>query len=388
MKERRLSFVRLMANGGLVPFNATPDGFQGEAAGAGPSRAKQPDLARRVHAATAGSRVIGHGKISQLTFVPGQRGPTKGKEKRWDVFRKALNTPETAFLFVERAPETRAFDRLNIDVCLFDELLKKHGGPQTFGGVRSWRAWRGLEGLVGGWNPNDILFGQGDDDEFAGLSQTTDRVEADTLLEVVNLAILKAYAALGQDRRQAALTNYMQHCERCGELNGDFVSVPVKYYRKFGLPGRRCAWGPSVHWLTKDVSFGQTGGRAKGRRGRPAEVHPAPRVHLVERSRGAAPPAAASLFSSRRPDASPRRRRGPRPSTGTRGTSMCAIASRLSRCRRCACASGIRRAITSRRCPLSWRRPVPGAISWQSMAPAPSHGPRATLQTQRRRQFQ
>ena len=82
-------------------------------------------------------------------------------------------------------------------------------------------------------------------------------VLADTLQEVVNLGALKENARAGTDRRPGGLAAYVARCEREGRpvpgMAGGFVAVPVQYYRKHALPGRRYPVGMAAQFLTREA---------------------------------------------------------------------------------------------------------------------------------------
>ena len=73
------------------------------------------------------------------------------------------------------------------------------------------------------------------------------------MLEVVDLASLRRYAAQQEDRRPDCVDAYIDRLEREGQKQGNYVTLRVQYYRKHGLPGRLYAIGPSLQKLTKEA---------------------------------------------------------------------------------------------------------------------------------------
>lgn len=259
MKDARVAVARQMAYGGLESApdmtGAGADGLDAENGGNANGEALPgKSLVRRVHDATVGSVVVGYGRISQLTFVPGLRklGSAKGKKSRVEVFRAALGT--WPLLFTERQ-EHHHFLRLRLDVNIFEELLVKYGSAEgalpVFGDTTLWEPmWN--EKIEGG---NDWDWGEyypADEAQFSE-TQTDARTPAGELVETVNLRALKAYAEQGVDRRPTSLSAFIMRCESHGKRNGDVVSVRIEYYQKYGLPSRRYALGPSTQWLTREA---------------------------------------------------------------------------------------------------------------------------------------
>ena len=74
---------------------------------------------------------------------------------------------------------------------------------------------------------------------------------AETLQERVDLAALKDYAGKKIDSHQVQLDKYIDYCSRRGVVDGDYVTIAVKYYRKYGIPGRRHARGFAAQKLAR-----------------------------------------------------------------------------------------------------------------------------------------
>jgi hypothetical protein len=88
-------------------------------------------------------------------------------------------------------------------------------------------------------------------------TQWPERTPADELVECVNLTALKAYAALGTDRRPAGLAAYIDRRDREGQddpVRGPgFKTLSVKYFRKCDLDGRQYAFGIAGQYLTREA---------------------------------------------------------------------------------------------------------------------------------------
>lgn len=69
--------------------------------------------------------------------------------------------------------------------------------------------------------------------------------------ERVDLAALKDYAGKKIDSHQVQLDKYIDYCSRRGVVDGDYVTIAVKYYRKYGIPGRRHARGFAAQKLAR-----------------------------------------------------------------------------------------------------------------------------------------
>jgi hypothetical protein len=160
------------------------------------------------------------------------------KKTRLEVFKAAVE--EFPALF-ELTDNGTAFKRLDIDVKKLEAILDR-SGVDEFGSFSSWlTVWDARRELRAQFGDAETAM-----DHDADLEYAVGDVACGFLDEVVNLRALRKYARSERVRDRGVVEQYIRRCETEGTLVGDYATVRVSYYRKYGLPGRKYARGPAL----------------------------------------------------------------------------------------------------------------------------------------------
>lgn len=255
---RRYSEQDKMANGGLRPWTPAPSTpVQEEAPRSieAPWSVEQEQTCVRVHTWLRHHntrRVAGPSAVNRCVILPGAR--------TMDGRRGATTRADRLEAIVKDFPclmkkDSETFKVLNVDLEKMEALVALHGGQDVFGSYLEW----GDPWAVKDDRNNDISAWEEVEQDWSEVAQADCRTEADSLVEVVNLAALQEHAIKHIDRGQDILEAYINRCEHEGAdydhptFGRGFVTLMVQYYRKGEMPGRRYPHGVAAQLLTRQA---------------------------------------------------------------------------------------------------------------------------------------
>ncbi|CAE8688578.1 unnamed protein product, partial [Polarella glacialis] len=210
-------------------------------------------VVKLVHEKTPNKLIIKEYIINKVNGLQGACQSSKGKTSKMQNFIEAV---DNSSLSLVRQMESGAFQKLQVDLKLMEQLMVKHGGSEVFG---DWDLWgdvfqfRDAQTDLDGHQAADDLYEVIANHKHSRvLMEETASLSICEVVEQVHLGNLRRYASLQTDRRQSLLDSYIRRHELHGTQDGETSSIMVQYYQSPNY-GRRLSRGPAGQKLTREA---------------------------------------------------------------------------------------------------------------------------------------